>query len=214
MLLVGYFEGLDSQRAIAWRCHDSRSLQSFLGYSITDPTPDHSSLTLIRQRLALEIHEQVFTKVLQSAQEKKLLKGKAVAVDSTLIEAEAAMEALCQPLAVASISIVPIDDTTDPPSVEGIVTVEALIEVCACLSSASFLVDDEIVGDMTDQGDGSYSFVWDTRQWSPGNHFIAVASTRSCGSGSTLELLVQVANQVANGLPGRSVKGPTAIDTP
>ena len=94
MLFVGYFEGLDSQRAIAWRCHDSRSLQSFLGYSITDPTPDHSSLTIIRQRLPLTIHEQVFTKVLQIAQEKKLLKGKAVAVDSTLIEAEAAMKSI------------------------------------------------------------------------------------------------------------------------
>jgi len=94
MLFVGYFEGLDSQRAIAWRCHDSRSLQSFLGYSITDPTPDHSSLTIIRQRLPLMIHEQVFTKVLQIAQEKKLLQGKAVAVDSTLIEAEAAMKSI------------------------------------------------------------------------------------------------------------------------
>jgi len=94
MLFVGYFEGLDSQRAIAWRCHDSRSLQSFLGYSITDPTPDHSSLTIIRRRLPLTIHEQVFAKVLQIAQTKKLLKGKAVAVDSTLIEAEAAMKSI------------------------------------------------------------------------------------------------------------------------
>ena len=94
MLFVGYFEGLDSQRAIAWRCHDSRSLQSFLGYLITDPTPDHSSLTIIRQRLPLAIHEQVFSKVLQIAQAKKLLKGKATAVDSTLIEAEAAMKSI------------------------------------------------------------------------------------------------------------------------
>ncbi len=94
MLFVGYFEGLDSQRGIAWRCHDSRSLQAFLGYSITAPTPDHSSLTIIRQRLPLTIHEQVFAKVLAIAQTKKLLKGKAVAVDSTLIEAEAAMKSI------------------------------------------------------------------------------------------------------------------------
>lgn len=94
MLFVGYFEGLDSQRAIAWRCHDSRSLQSFLGYSITAPTPDHSSLTVIRKRLPLEIHELVFAKVLQIAQDKKLLNGQAVAVDSTLIEAEAAMKSI------------------------------------------------------------------------------------------------------------------------
>jgi transposase len=94
MLFIGYFEGLDSQRAIAWRCHDSRSLQSFLGYAITEPTPDHSSLTVIRQRLPLEVHERVFAKVLQIAQEKKLLKGRTVAVDSTFIEAEAAMKSI------------------------------------------------------------------------------------------------------------------------
>jgi IS5 family transposase len=94
MLFVGYFEGLDSQRAIAWRCHDSRSLQSFLGYAITDPTPEHSSLTVIRNRLPQSIHEQVFTKILAIAQEKKLLKVKSTAVDSTLIEAEAAMKSI------------------------------------------------------------------------------------------------------------------------
>lgn len=94
MLFVGYFEGLDSQRAIAWRCRDSRSLQRFLGFSITDPTPEHSSLTVIRQRLPLVIHEQVFAKVLQLAENKKLLQGKTTAVDSTLIEAEAAMKSI------------------------------------------------------------------------------------------------------------------------
>jgi len=94
MLVIGYFEGLDSQRAIAWRCSDSRSLQSFLGYPITDPTPEHSSLTVIRQRLPLAIHEQVFAKVLGIAEDKKLLRGKRTAVDSTLIEAEAAMKSI------------------------------------------------------------------------------------------------------------------------
>jgi transposase len=94
MLLVGYFEGLNSQRAIAWRCSDSRSLQRFLGYSITDPTPEHSSLTVIRQRLPLAVHEHVFAKVLQIAQDKKLLHGKTTAVDSTFIEAEAAMKSI------------------------------------------------------------------------------------------------------------------------
>jgi transposase len=94
MLLVGYFEGLNSQRAIAWRCSDSRSLQRFLGYSITDPTPEHSSLTVIRQRLPLAVHEHVFAKVLEIAQDKELLHGKSTAVDSTLIEAEAAMKSI------------------------------------------------------------------------------------------------------------------------
>lgn len=94
MLLVGYFEGLSSQRAIAWRCSDSRSLQSFLGIPVTESTPEHSSLTVIRQRLPLSLHEEVFSKVLGMAQEKKLLKGKTVGVDSTLIEAEAAMKSI------------------------------------------------------------------------------------------------------------------------
>lgn len=96
MLFIGYFEGLDSQRAIAWRCHDSRSLQSFLGYALTAPTPDHSSLTVIRKRLPLAVHERVFARVLQIAQERNLLKGQTVAVDSTFIEAEAAMKSIVQ----------------------------------------------------------------------------------------------------------------------
>ena len=94
MLFVGYMEGLSSQRAIAWRCSDSRSLQSFLGYSITESTPDHSSLSVIRVRLPLEVHEAVFSFVLSIANLKKLLKGNTVAVDSTLIEADAAMKSI------------------------------------------------------------------------------------------------------------------------
>jgi transposase len=91
MLFVGYFEALDSQRAIAWRCHDSLSLRAFLGTPLQEATPDHSSLTTIRQRLPLEIHEQVFVHVLRIAREKKLLRGKTVAVDTTTLEANAAM---------------------------------------------------------------------------------------------------------------------------
>lgn len=94
MLFIGFFEGLDSQRAIAWRCSDSRSLQSFLGFDITQPTPDHSTLTVIRQRLPLEVHDAVFTFVLSIAEVKKLLKGKSTAVDSTFIEADAAMKSI------------------------------------------------------------------------------------------------------------------------
>jgi len=94
MLLVGYFEGIDSQRGIAWRCADSLSLKSFLGHSLAVATPEHSSLTVIRKRLAVEVHEQVFTFVLKIAQVKRLLKGKAVAVDATLLEANAAMKSI------------------------------------------------------------------------------------------------------------------------
>src|SRR5262245_37491048 len=67
MLFVGYFEGLDSQRAIAWRCSDSRSLQAFLGLLPTEASPDHSSLTKVRRRLPEVVHEQVFAFVLELA---------------------------------------------------------------------------------------------------------------------------------------------------
>jgi transposase len=94
MLLVGYFEALDSQRAIAWRCSDSLSLRAFLGVPLNESTPDHSSLTKIRRRLPLQVHERVFVFVLKVAQEKKLLRGKTAAVDATTLEANAAMRAI------------------------------------------------------------------------------------------------------------------------
>jgi transposase len=94
MILIGYFEGIASQRGIAWRCSDSRSLAEFLGYGPTEETPDHSSLTRIHGRLPQEVHEAMFNFVLTLAAEKKLLKGTTVAVDSTLLEANAAMKSI------------------------------------------------------------------------------------------------------------------------
>jgi hypothetical protein len=94
MLFVGYFEGLDSRRGIAWRCADGRSLQAFLGHLPTEATPDHSSLTKVRQRLPEAVHEQVFAFVLRIADAKGLLKGKTAAVDATTLEANAAMKAI------------------------------------------------------------------------------------------------------------------------
>ncbi len=94
MLLIGYFEGLESQRAIAWRCADSLSLKQFLGFQLTDGTPDHSSLTRIRQRLSLEIHEQIFAIVLSLVEEYLLVTGTFVGVDSTTVEANAAMKTI------------------------------------------------------------------------------------------------------------------------
>ena len=94
MLFVGYFEGLDSQRGIAWRCADSRSLQDFLGFLPTEATPDHSSLTRVRGRLPEVVHENVFAFVLKLADGHGLLSGKTVGVDSTLLEANAAMKSL------------------------------------------------------------------------------------------------------------------------
>ncbi len=92
MLLVGYFEGLKSQREIAWRCGDSLSLRRFLGLGLTDRAPDHSSLTRIRQRIPTEIDTWVHQEVLGLAATKKLIGGRTVGVDSTVIAANAAMK--------------------------------------------------------------------------------------------------------------------------
>jgi hypothetical protein len=94
MLFVGYFEGIDSQRDIAWRCADSLSLRVFLAIPPTKASPDHSSLTTIRQRLPEVVHERVFARVLAIAHDKNLVTGKTVGVDSTTLEANAAMRAI------------------------------------------------------------------------------------------------------------------------
>lgn len=94
MLFIGYFEGLDSQRAIAWRCADSLSLRTFLGMGLTASTPEHSSMTRIRKRLPEDVFWQVFAFVLQAAAQLGILKGKTIAVDSTTLEANAAMKSL------------------------------------------------------------------------------------------------------------------------
>jgi transposase len=94
MLFIGYFEGLDSQRGIAWRCADSLGLRTFLGFRLTEETPVHPSMTMIRQRLPESVFDQVFVFVLSLLQEKGLLRGKAVAIDATTLEANAAMKSI------------------------------------------------------------------------------------------------------------------------
>ncbi len=94
MLFVGYFEGITSQRGIAWRCQDSLSIRDFLGLGSTERSPDHSTMTVIRKRLPFEVFEAVFRFVLECAQEHGLLKGKTVAVDATFLEANAAMKSI------------------------------------------------------------------------------------------------------------------------
>ena len=94
MLFVGYFEGIDSQRGIAWRCADSLSLRSFLGLDLTEKSPDHSSLTRIRDRYPIEVADEVFAFVLGMARERKLVSGSQVGVDATLLEANAAMKSI------------------------------------------------------------------------------------------------------------------------
>lgn len=94
MLLVGYFEGLDSQRGIAWRCADSLALRQFLGIPLDQNTPDHSTLTNTRKRLPAEVFDEVFQFVLSMAAAKKLIAGETVGVDSTMLEANAAMKSI------------------------------------------------------------------------------------------------------------------------
>jgi transposase len=94
MLLIGYFEGLDSQRGIAWRCADSLGLRSFLGVGLTEETPVHASMTIIRQRLPESVFDQVFVFVLGLLEKKGLLRGQAVAIDATTLEANAAMKSI------------------------------------------------------------------------------------------------------------------------
>ena len=94
MLLVGYFEGLGSERGIAWRVADSLSLRRFLGCDLSEATPDHSSLSRIRQRLPQEIYQEVFNWVLGVLAKEGLLKGQTLAVDATTLEANAALRSV------------------------------------------------------------------------------------------------------------------------
>jgi len=94
MLFVGYFEGIGTQRGIAWRCSDSLSLRKFLGMPLTEETPVHASLSVIRARLPVEVDRAVFQWVLKLAREKNLLDGKTLGIDSTTLEANAAMKSI------------------------------------------------------------------------------------------------------------------------
>ena len=82
MIMIGFFEDLPSERAIAARCADSMSIRAFLNYSLEEKTPDHSSFTIIRQRLGLEIYQQIFTLTVQALREHGLLRGKNLGIDS------------------------------------------------------------------------------------------------------------------------------------
>ena len=94
MLLVGYFEGIDSERGIAWRCSDSLALRSFLGLSLSQSPPDHSTVSRTRRLIDVETHAEVFAFVLEQLGDHDLLKGKTIGVDATTLEANAAMKSL------------------------------------------------------------------------------------------------------------------------
>jgi transposase len=94
MLLVGYFEGIDSERGLEWRCADSLSLREFLRLGERERVPDHSWLSRTRSRLPLELHDAVFTWVLQRLAEHGLVKGERIGIDASTMEANAALRAI------------------------------------------------------------------------------------------------------------------------
>lgn len=96
MLMIGFFEGIESERQIAARCEDSLSLRGFLGYALEETTPDHSSMSVIRQRLGSECFARVFALVLAALQRHGLLKGRHLGMDSSVIEANASLRSLSE----------------------------------------------------------------------------------------------------------------------
>jgi transposase len=94
MHLIGYFEGIDSERGLEWRCADSLSLREFLRLGTIEPVPDHSWLSKTRSRLPLEVHEAVFTWVLERLAEHGLLRGERIGIDASTMEANAALRAI------------------------------------------------------------------------------------------------------------------------
>jgi len=94
LLLLGYFEGIDSERGIAWRMADSLAFRRFLGYGLTDQTPDHSTISRNRRLIDVETHQEVFNWVLQVLTKWKLLDGKTLGIDATTLEANAALRSI------------------------------------------------------------------------------------------------------------------------
>jgi len=94
LLLIGYFEGIDSERGIAWRAADSFALRDFLGVGLDDAPPDHSTISRTRRLIDLETHRAVFTWVLQCLGTAGLVKGKTIGIDATTLEANAALRSI------------------------------------------------------------------------------------------------------------------------
>lgn len=93
-LLLGYFEGIDSERGIAWRVADSLSMRKFIAYALTEETPDHSTLSRTRRLYSVETHKAIFRWVLKILVEEGLVEGKTVSIDATMLEANAALRSL------------------------------------------------------------------------------------------------------------------------
>lgn len=93
-LLLGYFEGIDSERGIAWRLADSLSMRKFIGYALTEQTPDHSTISRTRRLYTAETHKAIFRWVLKLLVGAGLAKGQSVSIDATTLEANAALRSI------------------------------------------------------------------------------------------------------------------------
>ena len=94
LLLIGYFEGIDAERGIAWRAADSLALRGFLGLGLEEAPPDHSTISRTRRLIDLETHREVFTWILQVLATEDLVRGKTIGVDATTLEANAALRSI------------------------------------------------------------------------------------------------------------------------
>src|SRR6516164_10217522 len=94
LLLIGYFEGIDSERGIAWRAGDSLSIREFVGIPLNEEAPDHTTISRTRRLIDLETHQQVFAWVLERLAEAGLVKGKRIGIDATALEANAALRSI------------------------------------------------------------------------------------------------------------------------
>jgi transposase len=94
VMMIGFFEGLDSERGIAWRLADSLTLRQFLSIGLDEKTPDHVTISRTRRLIDAETHQRIFSWVLERLAQSGLLKGKTIGVDSTTLEANAAMKSI------------------------------------------------------------------------------------------------------------------------
>ena len=94
LLLIGYFEGIDSERGIAWRMADSLALRGFLGSGSTRRPPEHSTISRTRRLIDLETHRAVFTGCCRCWPSEDLVKGKTIGIDATTLEANAALRSI------------------------------------------------------------------------------------------------------------------------
>jgi transposase len=94
VMMIGFFEGLDSERGIAWRLADSLTLRQFLSLGLDEDTPDHVTISRTRRLIGEKIHQRIFTWVLEQLAREGLVRGKTIGVDSTTLEANAAMKSI------------------------------------------------------------------------------------------------------------------------